>query len=238
MTTRARRRCGQPRAGNASFLAAMTLALSWLLAACASSPAQPAGPATTQQLRVAPVTAGGQPAEGYRVASTQDHANCEPGSEAIGQAYRCFAGNTVYDPCWAQKATTPTALCLPYPWSRTDVRLLVSAPLGAIPNEGGAGLGEPWGVELADGQRCVLAQGAHGEFDGHVIDYYCNAGLSLLRGLDESGPVWHASSVTTTSGQQARGPAEAIRIAWFGRPQRTPNAQAQLNTANQAIAAP
>ena len=49
----------------------------------------------------------------------------------------------------------------------------------------GPGSSEPWGVELASGQRCVLLQGAHSLFAGRVIDYYCNASLSLLRGLTE-----------------------------------------------------
>jgi hypothetical protein len=170
----------------------------------------------TRQVEVSPVNPDGSPASGFRTTSTASHASCDPGSEAIGQAYRCFAGNYVYDPCWAVKATTPTVLCLPYPWSVTDVRLLVTAPLTAIPNEGGAGL--PWGVELAGGRRCVLLQGAHSLFDGHVVDYYCDPQLSLLGGLTKTEPVWRASSVLEKGAKPAPGPTEQIAIAWFGRP--------------------
>lgn len=216
MTTRARRACGRPRAGTNPFPVRIVslLVVASVLAACSSSATSPA----TRRVRVSPVTTAGAQAGGFRVAATAANAMCEPGSEAIGDAYRCFAKNAIYDPCWAEKAATPTVLCLPYPWSRSEVILEVRGRLGTIPSQDGAGLAEPWGVELASGQRCLLAQGAHTEFAGHVIDYYCSAKLWLLRGLSENGPVWRASSVIVAkSGHQSRGPAEQIRIAWFGR---------------------
>jgi hypothetical protein len=189
-----------------------------VLAACSSAPAGPAALTATRQVHVSPVGPDGRPVRGFRTTRTAGHAGCEPGSEAIGQAYRCIAGNFLYDPCWAERAGTPTVLCLAVPWSVTDVRLDVSAPLGAIP--AAPAPSEPWGVELAGGQRCVLLQGAHSVFDGRVIDYYCNSRLSLLRGLTRTGAVWRAASVTETAGQQALGPPEQIRIAWFGSPDR------------------
>lgn len=196
----------------------MTIALAMLsgtLAGC-SSTARPGALTATRQVHVSPVGPDGSPVRGYRTTVTAGRAGCEPGSEAIGQAYRCFAGDFLYDPCWAEKASTPTVLCLAFPWSVTDIRLTVSAPLSPIPPAGP--ISEPWGVELANGQRCVVIQGAHSTFDGRVIDYYCNARLSLLRGLAKTGAVWRAASVIGTSGHQAAGPVREIRIAWFGRP--------------------
>jgi hypothetical protein len=196
----------------------MTIGLAMLsvtLAGC-SSTARPGALTATRQVHVSPVGPDGSPVRGYRTTVTAGRAGCEPGSEAIGQAYRCFAGHFLYDPCWAAKASTPTVLCLAFPWSVTDIRLTVSAPLSPIPPVGP--ISEPWGVELAGGQRCVVIQGAHSTFDGRVIDYYCNARLSLLRGLAKTGPVWRAASVIGTSGHQAAGPVREIRIAWFGRP--------------------
>jgi hypothetical protein len=185
------------------------------LAACSSGSA-PAALTATRQVQVSPVSADGSPVRGFRTTHTVAGASCEPGSEAIGQAYRCVAGNSLYDPCWATRSAAPTVLCLPFPWSVTGIRLEVSAPLGAIPAE--SGTNEPWGVELAAGQRCVLLQGAHSVFAGRVIDYYCNAQLSLLRGLTRTAPVWRAASVTGAAGNQALGPSEQIKIAWFGTP--------------------
>jgi hypothetical protein len=186
------------------------------LAACSSAAPSPAALTATKQVHVSPVGPDGSAAPGFRTTMTIADANCEAGSESIGQAYRCFAGNFVYDPCWAERATIPTVLCVPFPWSSTDIRLQVVAALSTIPAE--PGTSEPWGVELADGQRCELLQGAHSLFDGRVIDYYCDSRLSLLRGLTTSSAVWHAASVTVTGGKQALGPPEQIKIAWFGTP--------------------
>jgi hypothetical protein len=185
-----------------------------LLAGCGggSTPAPPALTAT-RQVHVSPVSQDGAPIQGFAATTTVANASCEPGSEAIGQAYRCVAGNAIYDPCWAERAATPTVLCLAHPWSVTAIRLKVDAALGSIPP---AAASEPWGVELANGQRCELFQGAHSLFDGRVIDYYCTSGLSLLRGLTTSSAVWRAASVTTTGSNQALGPREQIRIAWYG----------------------
>jgi hypothetical protein len=187
-----------------------------LLTACSSAAPPPAALTATRQVHVSPVSADGSPERGFRTTQTVPGASCEAGSEAIGQAYRCVAGNSLFDPCWAARAAAPTVLCLPFPWSVTDVRLEVGAPLTAIPAE--PATNEPWGVELASGQRCVLLQGAHSQFAGRVIDYYCNSGLSLLRGLSRAAPVWRAASVTGSAGKQALGPSEQIKIAWFGSP--------------------
>ena len=197
-----------------------------VLAACGSGGSGGAGasPSTaaprTQQVHVSPVTAAGARVAGFRVTSRAAHAQCSAGSEAIGQAYRCFAGNTVYDPCWAEKAASPTVLCVAEPWLHTAARLQVSSPLGPIPAEGGGGPGEPWGLQLASGQRCVLAQGAHGTFDGKVVDYYCTPSLSLLRGLDRGSASWTARSVIDKSGRLSSGRTEQIAIVWYGNPGR------------------
>jgi len=212
------RRTGKPRlAGTTPFpVLIMILLVAVPLAACSSAAHSPAALTATKQVHVSPVGPDGSPARGFRTTMTIADANCEAGSEVIGQAYRCFAGNFVYDPCWAERASGPTVLCVPFPWSATDIRLQVNAPLSAIPAE--PGTSEPWGVELADGQRCVLFQGAHSLFAGRVIDYYCTSRLSLLRGLTQTSAVWRAASVTDVGGKQAAGPSEQIKIAWFGRP--------------------
>lgn len=204
------------------MLAALVLAAILLVSAAALTGCGSAGPSgtgsgqQTEVVRVSPVSSAGTPSAGYRTTSTAADASCEPGSEAIGQAYRCFAGNTVYDPCWAEKAATATVLCLADPWSAGVARLTVSSGLASIPNEGG--IGEPWGVQLVTGQRCVLVQGAHQVFRGRVIDYSCGPSLSLLRGLTKTSHPWTADSIITKSGQLTSGSDLKIAIAWFGSP--------------------
>ena len=204
----------------AAFCAAAAVAV---IAGCGSGPApvvvHGGGAAPTRRLHVSPVTSAGIAVRGYRVTSRASGASCEPGSEAIGQAYRCFAGNAVYDPCWPAKTASPTVLCVADPWLRTAAELKVSSALGAIPATGPSA-GEPWGVQLASGQRCVLAQGAHNEFSGQVVDYYCRPGLALLRGLNRKPATWTARSVLTRAGKLLGGPVEQIQLAWYGNPAR------------------
>jgi hypothetical protein len=202
------------------ILLAATVAAA-LLTACTSAQVTRPARDVTRQVHVAPVGPGGTVAGGFRVTKVAGQAACEPGSEAIGQAYRCFAGNAVYDPCWAEKAARPTVLCLPEPWSGSATRLSVSGPLGAIPPQPG-GTSEPWGVELTGGQRCILLQGAHSAFDGQVIEYYCGPQLSLLRGLVRTAPLWHVHSVVDKAGHQTAGPVQMVTIAWFGTADSVP----------------
>jgi len=212
------------RAGRLIAAAAAAIAVAAASAGCGSS--APSGlnlhvsnPVPTRREYVSPVTSTGVPAPGYQITAHASGASCEAGSEAVGQAYRCFAGNFVYDPCWAAKAAKPTVLCAADPWRHTAAELTVSSPLTAIPAEG-AVAGEPWGVQLTSGQRCLLVQGAHGDFDGQVIDYYCQSGLALLRGLDRKTGAWTARSVVTKSGRSSAGPVEQIATAWYGRQDR------------------
>jgi hypothetical protein len=232
------------RAGSAlaALLAALVLA-----AGCGSgSPAGSVGPpgstlTHTKIVEIAPVTSTGTVSAGYRTTAVASEASCISGSEAIGRAFRCFAGNEVYDPCWpvrtstvrtaavrtaavrtsTVRATTATAaaVCLVAPWSRNLARLTVSGQFGPVPAVGG--VTEPWGVQLRDGTRCVLVQGAHAPFRGVPVDYYCGPDLGLLHGLTEGSGIWSAHGVRIgTSGHMSAGPDEKIAIAWFGRPAR------------------
>jgi hypothetical protein len=175
--------------------------------------------AHTLKVYVSPVTSAGSPAGGYQVTSRASDASCEAGSEAIGEGYRCSAGNYIYDPCWAEKAAKPTVLCLAEPWLHTVAELRLNSALPSIPREHGGRI-EPWGVQLADGNRCGLVQGAHNPFDGTVLDYYGTTGLALLRGLNYRRTTWAARSALDRHGKLADGPTEKIEIAWYGSPAR------------------
>jgi hypothetical protein len=102
---------------------------------------------------------------------------CEKGSEsaAFGATARCFGNNHgVYDPCFG---TGRTVACVTAPWSSTVT--IFTAQRGF---EGAASqpfvLNSPaalarlekttavWALELANGERCVLFQGAHDSVDG------------------------------------------------------------------------
>ena len=86
---------------------------------------------------------------------------------------------------------------------------------------GSAGNVPPWGLQLTDGQKCLLVQGTHDSFDGRAVDYYCNSGEVVLHGLNTTGAQWRAQTAFDTGGQYSMGHAKGITVAWFGVPGRS-----------------
>ena len=96
------------------------------LAATAASGVSASGPAVTKVAYVAPVDANGDPVEGLTITRTV-HGHCFPGSDSVpGPTYRCFFGNYIEDPCWADVTDPGSVLCMTQPWSKTAVRLYAS----------------------------------------------------------------------------------------------------------------
>jgi hypothetical protein len=140
------------------------------------------------------------------------------------QAYRCFAGNYVYDPCWLDNAYAAQAsvLCLSDPWDTRAVRLTVAA--GGLPAFLGPpqqiDLRYPWGVRLADGEECVAVQGTHDGDDGKIVDYSCghNYRHVLLRPIDQSSSRWTVQSAYFDGAGYQPGPLEHVTTAWYAMP--------------------
>jgi hypothetical protein len=183
----------------------------------------------TQVLEVAPVDSNHLPVAGVRVNSGGMEASCSAGSDSVGNAYRCFAGHVVYDPCWRDDsdAAVPAVLCQERPWDKRVVRLTLGQrgldPFHDPPLRV-ASL-QPWGVELTTGERCLAVQGSHSTLrtphGRRVIDYRCwdRAGKldkhELLRGIDR--PRWRINSVVYAKGR--RGPYAFVKLrivtAWY-----------------------
>jgi hypothetical protein len=51
----------------------------------------------------------------------------------------------------------------------------------------------PWGLELANGERCSLLTGATGVMADERINYGCESGGFVIGEVDRSGPVWMVS---------------------------------------------
>ena len=84
-------------------------------------------------------------------------ASCVPSPiSSDPDAYRCFAGNAVYDPCWLNAARDRVA-CVPDPWS--SAIMILSSPFtfdtSATHSPGRAPdpLGHPWAMQISDPER-------------------------------------------------------------------------------------
>ena len=181
-------------------------------------------PSATTATDTAPVNADGQPEAGYTITDEGSAQSCEAGSDVAPQAYRCFTGNSVYDPCWLDNADAAqtSVLCQPDPWDTRAIRLTVAA--GGLPAFLGApqpiDRQYPWGVRLADGENCAAVQGSHDNDDGKIIDYSCGSSYQhvLLRPVNQSSPVWTFQSAYYDGTAYQPGPLEDVTTAWYAMP--------------------
>jgi hypothetical protein len=180
-------------------------------------PGEGSGP--TRVVHVSPVDSHGELKPGYSTVKSDSPVECQPGSDAIGSAYRC----STMDPCWAAAphGPTQTVVCLDKPWSHTARRVLVSDGLEPIADSS-APADFPWGVRLAGGTNCVIVQGAHNTFHGDVVDYRCDGDLVLLRPLHRARSRWIAETAHNRGDHYTHGGLITIDVAWYGSPSRSP----------------
>jgi hypothetical protein len=172
---------------------------------------------------VAPVNRSGQPVPGLRIIRDV-RGHCEPGSDSVpGPAYRCFEGNSILDPCWADRAHAGSVVCMEEPWSKTVTLLRTGRRLPASDYPVPASLNYPWGVKLAHGEECLAAQGAHDMFRGRVVDYFCGDRfhLVLLRGKHRLHEPWSFDSAVWTGHRYVAGSRQLVEVAWYGGPAPT-----------------
>jgi hypothetical protein len=175
--------------------------------------------APTSVVHLRPVNKHGHELPGYTIVKQRRHAHCIAGAEATGNSYRCFSGNRIIEPCWVQKPKR-FAVCLRQPWSFRLVQLKVSrgysGHLARKPNA------LPWGVQLPNGEQCLVAEGASGFVRGKRINYFCAHTKDALYGkVNKQHRVWRIRKATQTGGGHYQ-PAGRVGLtkAWFGKPSR------------------
>jgi hypothetical protein len=215
-TTILRRRLGL----GLSTALALVLALAGVLVAGGTSSGRPAGATgrrtvATRTIRISPVTHRGVLRSGWRVTSRRPHGSCEAGSEAVGDgAYRCFAGNLVLDPCWAQR-DGDHVVCAASPWRRVVARIGVRRlpVVRGVPRN-------VWGIRLVAGRHCTYLQGASGVVDGQRVNYACGRRLYLYGEPDRSTPHWRIGAAVFRHGRFHK--VRGVRVATAVLGERSP----------------
>jgi hypothetical protein len=88
-------------------------------------------------------------------------------------AWRCFAGSQILDPCFENPLFEREVLCVPSPWAREGV--VVRTQLDEA-NRGRRPGGRPWAVVLANGKRCGFLSGGTAVGPGsHRLNYACGS---------------------------------------------------------------
>ncbi len=124
-------------------------------------------------------------------------------------AFRCFAANTILDPCFARPGTARVLDCFASPWSRA-VQLHVAALSTAA---GATHVTRPWAIVLAGGQHCVVTNGTAPLARGVSLGYLCADGDAGLR-QDRAGAAMSALYRATDGAISTR----AVDVVWRAAP--------------------
>lgn len=117
---------------------------------------------------------------------------CWTDSLASGRAdaWRCMAGNQIFDPCFQLQGDDGAVICgASPPGDEPGFRLRLTEPLPARttpPSD------RPWVLELANGVTCGFLTGATTGVGGERANYGCSDGWFIL-GEPEPGEVWTAN---------------------------------------------
>jgi hypothetical protein len=135
-------------------------------------------------------------------------------------AWRCMAGNDIYDPCFSGSSDVKKVACAEDPFSK---RLTLITLTKALPTSGQemklagelAGLrlrGEPWGIRLVNGDTCEFMTGATDVVHGMRLNYACGRTGWIIGDPDRSSATWKASVIASLHDTRVKhvGIAESI----------------------------
>ncbi len=137
---------------------------------------------------------------------------CWTGSNQVPDpnAYRCFEGNQILDPCFASPFSKHvTTVACGDPWTGVLV-LRLTKPLPAVTSGADVYPEAGWLLQLANGSRCQLADGATGSVDGIRVAYECDS-RAEAGALNWSGQPWRVEYIA----KSAQKPSwESVVTAW------------------------
>lgn len=125
---------------------------------------------------------GGGIASGVRIAKTASgYCWTTSGVDARGDAFRCFVGNFIHDPCFAdQTGFAHYVLCPLYTPGSKVLRINLTKQLPPNPANSDPTRYAPWAVRTTSGKWCTILSGATGQVAGMRINYGCTGGGTLI----------------------------------------------------------
>jgi hypothetical protein len=125
-------------------------------------------------------------------------------------AYRCFQGNEIHDPCFAASSHASSVVCFLDPWHAVTVLRLTRRLPRHVPAPKGPPL--PWVIVTSDGRRCVFMTGATALVAGERVNYGCTDGSYLIGDPDTSRALWTIRSDRHLSLQQMHAPLRRFPV--------------------------
>ena len=184
-------------------------------AGSASTALDPSRDTSRTSLRLYAPFDGGSVAPGIRIArSARGYCWTSSIGDERSDAYRCFVGNVIHDPCFANSlGSSAFVLCpLYYPGSRV-LRIHLTKPLPQNPAVSDPTRSLPWVVQLANDRWCGRIQGASGLIAGLPLTYGCSPKGVLIGFPHRTAPLW---TIFFANGfQSTQYVAEPIKAAWW-----------------------
>ncbi|MGZ4400433.1 MAG: hypothetical protein ACXVYM_06140 [Gaiellaceae bacterium] len=154
-------------------------------------------------------------APGLQAGPTQ-RGYCWEGSMADygrADAWRCFRGNEILDPCFSRGASArPYVVCPRFPWSGRAVLLQLTKPLPLTLGNKASRSADPWAIVAGNGKRCTLITGATSLIHGLRVSYGCTDGSVLAGSPDRHATTWTIYSAPDA--EATRLTRVAISDAW------------------------
>jgi hypothetical protein len=137
--------------------------------------------------------------------------DCNSSSSATGRsdAWRCFAGSNILDPCFENPVHDGEVMCVRSPWARTGT--LLTSRLDRrdrFPIKTG-----PWYLVIRWGLRCGFVGGATTVVRGFRLNYVCGPRGPYLFGRPiRTRPTWRMRMSRNPNGPRLR--RVPVRAAW------------------------
>jgi hypothetical protein len=172
---------------------------------------------TTALVRYTPFTPSGTIQSGLTVAESDAIADCDLSYLTKG-AMRCFLGDEIRDPCYAERKRPPTraVVCVYSPWDAEVTR--ARTPRGFVVRAAKVEGAVPWALELVDGFRCTELGGATTLVGNRRLNYGCvsprkrTSHADLYGEPDKQRPRW---TIYEARGSDVRAMRRvAIKTAW------------------------
>jgi hypothetical protein len=146
-----------------------------------------------------PWTSSGKMRPDFHVVETVS-GNCwtDSLSTSRGDAYRCMAGDSIYDPCFAPAGHPHAVAYSADPFAKRVVLFTLKKPLPSAPNPTTQWLqphNQPWGLVLTNAEKCVFETGATDAVHDERLNYQCKDPRWIVGTVDHSTPLWTAQSV-------------------------------------------
>lgn len=143
---------------------------------------------------------------------------CNGGSAAINRndAWRCFGGNFVYDPCFISTKTKGILVCPGNPWNGSAVELKVKGKLKFGDPKKPSTSGMPWAIQTTTGLKCTIATGATTLVSKQRLNYFCLKSSEGLWGSpSRNHQPWTIYIAPARASTKKLTQRVAIRTAWF-----------------------